>query len=567
MLSTLRINNLALIEKAVVNFDDGFNVLTGETGAGKSLLVDALLFLTGIRADKSLIQSGKDFARVDGVFTVDTTDRDINDIMSTIGLDNDGTIVISRYFSLSGKNECRINGELVTLNIIKKLSAILLDIFGQNDSLVLLDPDKHLALTDAMFADLLVEPKNRLGRELDSLHLIDAKIKELGGLDADRENNIRLLQFEIEEIDNADLSIGLEEELKSKILVMENSEKIHRVLSDTEELLNGEYSIPNAIKIATNNIQQVENLNTKYLEIKNRLSSVKYELEDIVDSISKMKDDIYYSESELDMLNDRLQSIKDLERKYGKTIADVLEKRQELQNRLHILLSADVELERLRDEKKQCLNKILDICNELHNIRVQEIAKFREKLVAELRGLGMKNAKFDAVFTQSFDINNIENIVSSDGADKIEYMFSANLGVELRPLSKIISGGEMSRFMLGFKSIQNAEKHKTCIFDEIDAGIGGEIGGVVGQKISNVSKYNQVICITHLPTIAVYADNNYKIAKHDENGVTVTTVSHLNTDEKVVEIARMLGNSTSATTIAHAQDIITDAMRYKALNA
>ncbi len=563
MLSTLRIQNLALIEKAVVNFEDGFNALTGETGAGKSLLVDALLFLTGIRADKTLIKSGQDYARVDGVFTVDTADRDIADIMSNIGLDNDGTIVISRYFSLSGKNECRINGELVTLNIIRKLSAILLDIFGQNDSLVLLDPDKHLMLTDAMFADRLVEPKGRLLVELNELRKIDTQIKELGGLDADRENNIRLIQFEIEEIDKADLSIGLEEDLKSRITLMENSEKIHRTLVDTLELLNGEYSIPNAIKIATNNIQQIADLNTKYLEIKDRLNSVKYELEDIVDDISKSKDEIYYSESELDALNDRLQDIKDLERKYGRTIADVLDKRDELNIKLQKLLGADAELEKLRHEKDECLHRILSVCNELHEIRVREIALFRDRLVKELHSLGMKNARFDAVFTQKFDINNIESIVTPDGADRLEYMFSANLGVELRPLSKIISGGEMSRFMLAFKSIQNSDKHKTCIFDEIDAGIGGEIGGVVGQKICNVSRFNQVICITHLPTIAVYADNNYRIEKHDENGITVTTVSHLNSQEKVVEIARMLGNSGNTTTLAHAEDIIKDANHYK----
>lgn len=563
MLSTLRINNLALIEKTVVNFGEGFNVLTGETGAGKSLLVDALLFLTGIRADKSLIKSGKDYARVDGVFTVETTDSDINEILSTIGLDNDGTIVISRYFSLSGKNECRINGELVTLNVIKKLSSVLLDIFGQNDSLVLLDPDKHLSLTDAMFEDKLIEPKARLQNKLEELHRINRDIRELGGLDADRENNIRLLQFEIEEIDNADLKVGLEEELKSQISIMENSEKIYVGLNDAENILNGDYSIPNAIKMAINSIVSIENFDDNYAGLKDRLYSVKYEIEDIVDTLSSMKDKVYYSEQELDMLNDKLQFIKDLERKYGKTIEDVLSKRDELHGRLAVLLNADEQLNQLKTEKSKVLDDIYAIANELHDIRSREIVGFRQKLVSELKNLGMKNAKFDAVFTQTIDRDSIENLITNDGADKLEYMFSANLGVELRPLSKIISGGEMSRFMLAFKSIQNADTHKTCIFDEIDTGIGGEIGNAVGQKICDVSRFNQVICITHLPTIAAYGDNNYQIEKHDEDGVTITSVTHLSGENKVVEIARMLGNASSDVTYAHAVDIVNEANKYK----
>lgn len=564
MLESIKIMNLALIAKSSVNFGEGFNVLTGETGAGKSLIVDALLFLTGIRADKTLIKSGEDFARVEGAFSVDINDDVINGILSSIGIENEGTIIISRQFNLNGKNECRVNGEIVTLNIIRKLSSQIIDIFGQNDSQVLLDCNNHLGLLDAMFESSLSVYKQELAGHLNYLNDINNSIKELGGLDKDREQNIQFLKYQIKEIDDANLKVGEEEDLKAKILTMQNSEKIFGALNNAVEVLDGEYSVENAIKTAINLITSVESFDSDLSVQKDRLYSVRYELQDIVDEIVSRRDGVVYSEQELDIMQDRLMEIKDLERKYGNTIDDILHARDVLYARLEKLLNADAELERLRLNKQSLLKKIYDVCIELHNVRQRESVDFVKRLLKELKSLGMKNADFKINYINDIVLDDIENMVNENGADKIEFLFSANLGVEPRPLDKIISGGEMSRFMLTFKSLQNSNSKKTCIFDEIDAGIGGEVGVEVGKKICEISRKTQVICITHLAQIACFGDNNYLIEKYEDKTSTITSVNSLISEEKIKEIARMLGSSSSETSMKLAKDIINDAEGYKA---
>lgn len=563
MLETIKITNLALINKSVVSFSQGFNVLTGETGAGKSLIVDALLFLTGVRADKTLIKSGEEFARVEGVFSVDINNSRINEILGTIGLENEGTIIISRLFSLNGKNECRINGEQVTLNIIRKISAEIIDIFGQNDSMVLLDTNNHLALIDSMIGENIDNKKLELNQKLSELQNINNGIKELGGLDADREKNIQFIQFQIDEINNANLKENEEDDLKSQIKIMENAEKIYSSLDQSISLLDGEFAITNVIKSAINSISQSIDFDESLQNEKDRLYSIKYEIDDIIDSLSAKRNAISYSEVELDKLNDRLSEIKDLERKYGNTIIEILEYKQSLDDKLDLLLNSEEKLEKLRLEKKDLLKEIYKICVDLRKIRATFIANFREDMIGELKKLGMKNANFDVVFTNEINLEKIESQVTTSGADSIEFMFSANLGVELRSLNKIISGGEMSRFMLAFKSLQNSNQQKTCIFDEIDTGIGGEIGVVIGQKICDISRNLQVICITHLAQIASFGDSNYKIEKFDEDNQTVTQVKLLNSDEKVVEIARMLGNASNNISINLAKEMIDESHAYK----
>ncbi len=562
MLETIKITNLALISKSQVNFVEGFNVLTGETGAGKSLIVDALLFLTGIRADKTLIKSGEDFAKVEGVFSVDENNSELNEILNSVDIQNEGTLIISRYFTNSGKNECRINGELVTLNILRKVSNQIIDIFGQNDSMMLLNPENHLAIIDGIIENSLTFKKGELATCLNQLDEINKEIRELGGIDKDRDNNIKLLEFQINEITNADLRINEEDELKNQIKIMENSEKIFASLNDSINCLDGELNVSNMIKSAINSMSQALNFDDELSSEKDRLYSCKYELEDIISNLESKRDSIHYDAEELDKLNDRLSYIKDLERKYGNTIEDILSVKEEYEKRLNLLINAEEELNRLVLNKNHLLKEIIAVCTELRNIRKSEIEKFKTKFVAELRKLGMKNANFDVIFKNDINLDNIEKIVSPTGADDIEFMFSANLGVELRPLSKIISGGEMSRFMLALKSLQNNNSNKTCIFDEIDTGIGGEIGVIIGQKICEISRNSQVICITHLAQIAVFGDNNLKITKYDEGNSTITSVTPLNNETKINEIARMIGSS-SQVSLNLANVMIDEAHAYK----
>lgn len=562
MLEVVKITNLALISNTVVNFREGFNVLTGETGAGKSLIIDALLFLTGARADKTLIKSGEDFARVEGVFSVDINDNNINNILSTINIENEGTIIISRYFSLNGKNECRINGELVTLNILRKISSELLDIFGQNDSQVLLNSDNHLGLLDSVYEDKLTDLKNILHNQLNELSTINNEIKLLGGLDKDRDNNIDLLKYQIDEISNANLYVGEEEELTNKITLMQNMEKIYNYLSQASEALAGDYSITNSIKCAINNLSTIDEYDNDIYSQKDRLVSIRYELEDVIMELSSKLNSLNYSEEDFDKMQDRLGDIKDLKRKYGNSIECILNKKEEMITSLDKLLNSSEEIERLRLNKNKLLKNIHLTCTNLRKIRKVCGEDFSSRLVSKLKELGMKNANVDIAFTNDFDENNIEQAVNDNGADSIEFLFSANLGVEPRPISKIISGGEMSRFMLAFKTLTNNSK-KTCIFDEIDTGIGGEVGGIVGKKICEISKSSQVICITHLAQIASYGDSNYLIKKYDINDTTVTEVNLLDKDSKIIEIARMLGNSSKSTSIEHAKEIINEGLEYK----
>ena len=563
MLENIKITNFALISSSSISFDNGFNVLTGETGAGKSLIVDALLFLTGVRADKTFIKSGQEYSRVEGVFSVALDNDAINDILNSVGLENEGTVIISRQFNLSGKNECRVNGEIVTLNTVRKLSAQIIDIFGQNDSLLLLDSSNHLSLLDAMFEGSLSEYKTSLAKYMSDLSKINEQIKELGGLDKDRENNIRLLEFQIKEINDANLYDGLEEELKNKIVTMQNFEKIVSAYDNASQILDGEYSIENSIKTAINYLSAIENVDSDVSALKERMYSLRYEMQDILAEIDNKKSSVIYSEEELDILQDCLMVIKDLERKYGKTIVDILEYKDKMTERLNLLNNAEEELERLRLNKQEVLGKLVDVCSKLRQVRIAEIRTFKARFEKELKELGMKNANFEVVFNNEITLDNIESIVTINGADELEFLFSANLGVEPRPLTKIISGGEMSRFMLAFKSLQNNNVEKTCIFDEIDAGIGGEIGGVVGKKICEISRTNQVICITHLAQIASFGDVNFKIEKYDENNNTVTSVKRLSVEGKVLEISRMLSGSTNETAISHAKEIIDSSNGYK----
>lgn len=562
MLEVVKINNLALISKTTLEFGKGFNVLTGETGAGKSLIIDALLFLTGIRADKTFIKSGEEYARVEGVFSVDENDEAISEILTTVGIENEGTLIISRHFSMSGKNECRINGELVTLNILRKVANEVLDIFGQNDSQILLNPDNHLSLFDSVFDSDLAPLKDILNVKLLELKDINDNIKLLGGLDKDRDNNIALLSFQIDEIEKSNLYVGEDDEIKNKLSIMQNMEKIHISVSQANDILAGDINVSNSIKSAINQINNIVEYDSEISNTKDRLYSIKYELDDIISELYTKLQSLDYSEEDFDKLQDRLTDINDLKRKYGNSVEDILNKKIELQEMLDKLLNSQEEIERLRLNKNKLLSEITKLCRDLRRVRQEKGIDFSKNLVSKLRELGMKNASFGISYLNEISENDIESIVTCDGADKIEFLFSANLGVQPKPLTKIISGGEMSRFMLAFKTLTNNSK-KTCIFDEIDSGIGGEVGVIVGKKICEISRKSQVICITHLAQIASFGDQNYKIIKYEDDDSTITKVSKLDDAEKVFEIARMLGNSSNETAYNHAKTIVEESVEYK----
>ena len=567
MLKFLKIKNIAIINESKIEFEDGFNCLTGETGAGKSIIIDSLNFVLGAKADKNLINSKSEFAQVDAVFEINPNNKDFIELLNELDIEQTDEIQISRILTTAGKNTFKINGDITSGTIVKKLSSLLIDVFGQGDHQLLTNTTHHLKLLD----DYIIQSKpdyknlfNKLGEELLDLKEINNTISNLGGIGIDKEKNIELLNYQIKEISNSNLTPNEDEELIDKKKLMLNSEKVFQALNDACVEIESK-DISNSIKQASNSLKTLESFSDEYSELKDKLIDLKFALDDVLDEINHKKSEITYSEFELNKIEDRLDQINDLKRKYGNSISDILNKLTELEDELFKIENNDKLLNEQLKIKQIKLKAILDICNDISKVRKEYSKKFEKQLVENVKELGLAKASFLVAFNQDFSIDNIESVVNQTGADKIEFLFSANLGQDLKPLAKVLSGGEMSRFILAFKTILSSnDKFKTFIFDEIDTGIGGSIGSAVGKKIAKISKNNQVLCITHLAQIACFADANFKIQKVEQNNKTIATVCYLNQDEKISEISRMVGvldNNEFAQ--MHAKEIIKEANNYK----
>lgn len=561
MLRSLKIKNIALIDECTIEFDNGFNVLTGETGAGKSIIIDSINFVLGSRSDKTLIKHGTDTAKVEAVFEIDDS---LKPTFDDLGIEWEDTIIVTRTFSLSGKNECRLNGEIITLGMLKKITSQIVDVFGQNDHSLLLDEVTHLELLDSFADDRLDKEKQMLGEYLTKLKNVNDRIKSIGGSGEGRERQKDLLSYQINEISDANLVRGEEDTLNDRKNILINAEKIGSVLSEVQNYLDGDYGVLSNIKISSNMLSGLDKYAQIYSDLATRLSSVKYELEDITETVRDEFDSLEYDENELNQIEDRLDLISSLKRKYGKTIDEIFAYLENAQRQLDIINNAEDKLVEWENEKNLLLNDIYKCCEKMTEIRKRASLVFKEKIEAELVELGMKNSRFEVEFDNTYNLSNIENEVTPLGCDSIILMFSANLGVDVKPISKIISGGEMSRFMLGFKCALNEKTHKTYIFDEIDTGIGGDSGIIVAKKMSSIARTNQVLCVTHLAQIASFSDVGFKIEKYVENGNTYSKINPLSEDEKVLEVARMIGaNQNKEYAILHAKQLISEAKGIK----
>lgn len=565
MIKQISIQNIALIEEVKINFDNGLNVLSGETGAGKSIIIDSLNFLLGKRADKTLIKHGKDFAFVEGVFEIEEGETEILEYLKDINIEPETTIIINRTMTLVGKNTCKINGEIVSLSMLKKLCDMLVDIFGQHDQQILLDNTNHLEMLDQLDSKSINNLKEKLHNEISTLNNINNKINELGGDEASRERLIDILRFEIEQIENANLSQDEYNDLikeKSKLI---NAEKIYENLKSVTEILNGDYSLLSNLKNCSNYLSNIEEFDNTIQSQKDRINSSRYELEDICDTLTSILNDINFSPERLDEIEERLDLISTLKRKYGATINDIIVYLNNSKDKLYSLENCKEQIKLLNKEKDLVLSNIYDICLKLTNERQNLSNLLENKIIIELKELGMKNAQFKVSFNNTYNLENIESKHTLNGADNVEFLFSANLGEELKPLNKIISGGELSRFMLGFKCISNELNiKKSFVFDEIDNGIGGTTGTTVAQKLAKISKTNQVLCVTHLAQICAFADCNFKVEKTEVENKTKSTLYKLDDNAKIIEISRMIG-STENNEFAqlHAKELINEASLFK----
>lgn len=560
MLRHLSIKNIAIISSVNIEFDEGFGVLTGETGAGKSIIIDSLNLLKGERVNKDLIRHGESSARVDGIFTLNDDIRKI--LENDFGIDaEDDEILISREITLEGKNTVRINGMPVTASMLKEIGSLFITIHGQHDNTSLLSKKTHIALLDAFIgedADKLKEEYLQIYREIEK---IEDKITSLSKGEEERLARLEKLRFETNEIENAHLYIGEDDELESRKLILDNAQKIAECSNEALTLLyDGDersQSAHDALWDAISHLQRISDLDKNMSEMCKNLTDIGYTLKDISAEIRAFGDSANYDENELNDIESRLEEITMLKRKYGFTIEDILSRFESLKTELDEIENSDLNLTKLNDELALLSEKRKKIADKLTDLRKKNSKTLCEKIAKELSDLDMKKVAF------LVDIKPTDYRL--DGADDIEFLICTNAGDTPKPLTKIASGGELSRIMLAIKSVlSSGENAETLVFDEIDTGVSGHAAQSLGEKLYAMSKSAQVICITHLPQIAAMASNHYLIEKEVEKDITKTKVTLLDTQTRIDEIARITGGAAiTDTTRKNAEEILTLAEKIK----
>lgn len=538
MLRSVYINNIALIKSQTLDFCDGFNVLSGETGAGKSIIVDSLSLILGGKFDRILMRYGESVSRVEAVF--DTTDR-AKEILDCLDIEADDVTVITRKASSDGKTENRINGRTVTLSSIKQLGAVLLDICGQNEYQFLSSVGNHLKVVDSYSTENVAAKRIEIASILSEIRKINAKLDEIKDGE-ERADNIDFLKRKLNEIDKIKTYDGELDELEEKRRVYRASGKIIEALNEAEKNMSGgSESIIGKLQNTIRAMSSVSDIGEEFFQLNERLKSTLIELEDISDAIDASLDNTDVTESDIDALEDRLHKVRELIRKYG-DYNGIRNKRDELADKINFLENADELFDELEAEKKNLLKKAYDIAVKLSDIRKATAKKLEVAVMRELGDLGMANAVFKVMFEDLPKPADCEDYFTLSGLDKVEFYLSPNAGQPLKPLTKIISGGEQSRLMLALKVISgNSDGIPSLVFDEIDTGISGKIGLEVAKKLAVLSRNHQVLCVTHLPQIAAMADKNFFIEKNTTNGETVTNVSELDRVSAVEEIARLSG--------------------------
>lgn len=560
MLETLQIDNIALIEKLEIGFCKGLNILSGETGAGKSIIIDSLNFVLGTRADKSLISYGKDTAKVSAFFNVSDSPK-VKELLKETGIEADGDeLVLQRVMTETGKNTCRINGEKVTLAMLKEVALALTDIYGQHEATGLLDDENHIVVLDKYAKSALSEPLERQKALWGNYNSIKKELSKYGSL-SEVAKKTDILRFELDEIEKAALTDGEEDELLAARKKLNNSRAISDALAAARNYLDGDYESGAVITVsnAKSQLSSVEEYDQRYAELVERLDSAKIEIKDIAETLEGLLEESEYNPYEAERIEQRLSLIRTLKRKYGSDIAEILAYADKIKEELVFYDDAEYNIEKLNSDLLACERSLKENAKKIHSVREKYAKDLACNITGQLKELGMANATFYA------DVSYHEDALSANGADSVLFMFSANAGQPAKALSKVISGGELSRFMLAVKNIiSDVDGIQTMVFDEIDTGISGKIAQVVAEKLYNISTGKQVLAVTHLPQLASMADAHYLISKSDFDGKTSTHVKLLDNDETLGEIARLLGGSEYGThALPHAKEMKYYANAYK----
>jgi len=574
ILRQLIIQNLALIDELCIDFERGLNILTGETGAGKSIIIDAVILVLGERADRELIQTGKDFARVEGIFDIQKL-HGVQNALAQYGIDpeEDGTLILMREISLSGRNICRVNGRSVTLSMLKEISKHLVDVHGQHEHQSLLSVESHLRLLDRMGGNEVAKLKEQVDSLYTKWKAVEREIDLLLGNGRDMERRKDLLFYQIDEIARANLKPGEDEELLRERSLLQNAEKIMDVIHQAYNQLysgdQGRMSVSDILGQLITRFSQISHLDKHFDNMTKQLESIYYQLEDVIIDLRDYKESFDFDPSRLDELEKRLTLIESIKRKYGKTIEEVLDFKKKLEAEAASLENIEQRLDELERQKQGLLKDLVEACSRLSDLRRNIARRFEKQLVEQLRQLGMEKSKFRVDIQSPGNLEDLDHFdtdrITRQGFDMVEFMISPNPGEPLKPLAKIVSGGEMSRIMLAFKTIlAGLDDIPVLIFDEIDVGISGRMAQVVAEKMGDISRTRQVICVTHLPQIAAMADNHFLIEKVFIEDRTRTKVHKLTRDHRKEEVARMVGGATvSQLSLAHAEELLDSAEDYK----
>ncbi|MCR2042611.1 DNA repair protein RecN [Anaerosalibacter massiliensis] len=556
MIVELNIENFAIVEKLHINFNKGLNVLTGETGAGKSIIVEAISLILGGRANKDLIRTGYDKAILEGLFFLEDSKK-IEKILKKYGIENDNNnyMLITRELHSTGRSVSRINGRTVTVNMLDNITKHLIDIHGQHEHQSLLNTESHIDIIDSFGDKSFNKLKEKVASDYMKVLNLRKKLKELSLEEMERDREIDILKYQIEEIDSAKLSQDEEKDILNEYNKLNNAKDIVSSLGQSINILQSkEYDSFSTIDSLNEVISLIEKIKENDIQLDKsyeELLNINYELQDITRNLNTYMDNLALDNKRLEFLEDRINTINKLKKKYGNTINEIFIYRDKMYSKLQLFLNMEEEIQEIKDDIKK-IEDILKInCGVLTDKRKLISKKLENNIFRELQELNMKDIVFKVDFKE-YDYFTVS------GVDKVEFLISTNPGEKLKPLSKIVSGGEMSRIMLAFKSILAEYDYIPClIFDEIDTGISGRTAQVVGEKINKISKNHQVICISHLPQIAALADMHFAISKKSTNNKTSVKVKKLDYEERINELARLLGGvNLTNTTKLHAKEML-----------
>ena len=562
MLARLTIKNVALIEGADIVFGPGLNVLSGETGAGKSVILASVNFVLGAKAVRSMIRYGETECMVKAEFLVSEQSKAVATLRE-MDIDTEGEIILSRKFTDSGKNSIKINGNTVTATMLRKVTDSLVDVHGQSEHFFLLKESNQLRTLDHVVGEPMLPLKQELSTLLQEKKQIEGQIALLGGDQQERERRLDVLKFQIDEITTADFKEGEEEKLLSDRNKINNLEKIITALRETVEAMLGEHGATEELRYASRALARISRIDEEYASILDRLETLSEEAEDVGASLSDMADSLYFDENEAEEIENRLDLLRNLKRKYGADILAISAYLEKAQTEYALLSDCEGQYEILVSKRSKVEKKIYEICKKLTKLRQTEGEAFCKRVTDELKTLNIASAQFAIDFKEytQEDVNR----ANTNGLDEISFQFSANAGEPMKPLGKIISGGEMSRFMLAVKTqLSEVNEISTYIFDEIDAGISGKTAKVVGEKLARIAKDTQILAVSHLAQIAVMSDSEFLIEKQELDGKTITKVHSLTEEGKTQEIVRLLGGeSNDEFARKHAEELLKQAQIYK----